>query len=97
MSLFSRLFGSGGRDGGADAAANIAETYRGFTITPAPRKDGSGYRISARIEKAIGGETKTHTLIRADTVNDVETAMTASLGKAKMLIDEQGEAIFDGP
>lgn len=93
MSLFSRLFGSGNRE--PDAGPAAAETYQGFTITPTPLKDSGGYRISARIEKVVDGETKTHSLIRADTVNDVETATTASLNKAKMLIDEQGETIFD--
>lgn len=93
MSLFSRLFGSGDRDGSAAAPA-AAETYDGFTITPTPVKDGASYRISARIEKVIEGEMKTHTLIRADTVSELDTAASISLAKAKMLIDEQGETIF---
>ena len=93
MSLFSRLFGSGSRDDAPEAAAS-AETYQGFTITPTPLKDSGGYRLSARIEKEVDGEPKTHTLIRADTVNDPDTAASASLAKAKMLIDEQGETIF---
>ena len=93
MSLLSRLFGSGSRDDAPEATAS-AETYQGFTITPTPLKDSGGYRLSARIEKEVDGETKTHTLIRADTISEFDTAASISLAKAKMLIDEQGETIF---
>lgn len=93
MSLFSRLFGTGTRDEDAPPPAS-AETYQGFTITPTPLKDSGGYRISARIEKEIDGETKLHTLIRADTISEFDTAASISLAKARMLIDEQGETIF---
>jgi hypothetical protein len=91
MSLFSRLFGGGGSSG------PTAETtdHKGFAITPTPIREGSQYRISARIAKEVGGVTKTHTLIRADTLGDPDAAAEASVAKAKMLIDEQGDRLFD--
>jgi len=89
MSLLSRLFG-----GGAARPGRPPETYEGFTITPDPIREGPRWRISARIEKEVGGEAKSHTLIRADTLEDEEAAATASLGKAKQLIDEQGDRLF---
>lgn len=86
MPLFSRLFG------GTPKAAS--ETYKGFTITPTPIRDGENFRISARIEKEVDGEVRTHTLIRADTLDDPERAVLASAGKARQLIDEQGDRLF---
>lgn len=91
MSLLSRLFGGGG----PPKPRHASETYKDFTITPDPAREGQTFRIGARIAKDIGGETKTHTLIRADTLNDEETAVAASLNKAKQLIDEQGDRLFD--
>ena len=92
MSLFKKLFGGGG----GEAASSKAEpvVHEGFTITPTPIKEGPIYRVSARIEKEVAGEVKTHTLIRADTLNDLEAAKDASIGKAKQVIKEQGEGIF---
>ena len=90
MSLFSKLFGGG--SGSAPEAET--ETYEGFTLTPDPIREGQSWRIAARIEKEIDGETKSHQLIRADTLGDRESAISASVGKAKQLIDEQGDRLF---
>ena len=96
MSLFSKLFGGGGRGGGGAAAkGHPAETYEGFTITPAPTKEAGGWRIGAHIVKEVGGETKSHHLIRADTLDSADTAAEASVAKARMLIDQVGERLFD--
>jgi hypothetical protein len=93
MSILSRLFGGGGRDEGPRAAAN-GEDYEGFVIYAEPIGDGGRWRIGARIEREIDGEVRTHRMIRADTFESVEAAEAASTAKAKMLIDEQGTAIF---
>lgn len=90
MSLLSRLFGGGG--GGA--AEQPAESYEGFSITPDPIKEGGSWRLAARVEKEIGGETKTHRLIRADTFQSADEAASASIAKAKQIIDEQGNRLF---
>lgn len=91
MSILSRLFGGGG----APTPRPEPEAYKGFAITADPMKEGPRWRIAAHIVKEIGGETKTHHLIRADTLDDHETAVKASLGKARQMIDEQGDRIFD--
>lgn len=91
MSIFSKLFG-----GGAPAATEAEPVeHSGFRIFPEPIKDGSQFRIAARIEKEIGGDTKTHQLIRADTLGDHDAAVEATIGKAKVLIDQQGDRIFE--
>ena len=90
MSIFSKLFGGGGSR--KQAAEPV--TYEGYRIFPEPIAEGGQHRIAARIEKDFGDETKTHKLIRADTLNDVGAAADASVGKAKQLIDEQGDRLF---
>ena len=89
MSLFSKLFG-----GGAAPAAPEPETYEGFRIFPEPIKEGGGYRLGARIEKEVGGETRVHHLIRADVFQAEDEAVKYSLSKAKQMIDQQGERLF---
>ena len=90
MSFLKKLFG-----GNSDAPTSAAgETYEGFRITPTPQREGTQYRIGARIEKEIDGEMRSHTLIRADTIGDPDEAAAASIAKAKQMIDEQGDRIF---
>ena len=91
MSFLKKLFGGGG-----DAAPSSApaEMHSGFAIYAEPVNEGGTYRIAARIEKEIGGEMKVHQMMRADTLQSHEEAVKASLAKAKMLIDQQGDTIF---
>jgi len=86
MSLFSKLFGGG--NGAAPKAQPIE--YKGFSITPAPEKENGRYRIGAMVEK----DDKSHRLIRADTLDDLQSAEEASINKAKQLIDQVGDSLF---
>lgn len=88
MSIFSKLFGGGG------GPSKEPEIYKDFRIFPEPQSSSGGYRLAARIEKEIDGETKTHHLLRADQIQDLGEAEAFSIRKAKQLIDEQGERIF---
>jgi len=91
MSLLSRLFG-GNRETEPKAPP---ETHDGYAIHPEPIKEGNRWRICARIEKEIGGEMKTHRLIRADMLDSEDDALAQSAAKARQMIDEQGDRIFD--
>lgn len=93
MSIFSKLFGGG--DKPAKGSAKEPEVYEGFRIFPEPMKDGGQYRIAARIEKEIDGELRSHSLIRADTLADADAAAEASAAKARQLIDQAGDRLFD--
>lgn len=90
MSLLSKLFG-----GGTRSAAAKPEEYNGFLIFAEPMPDSGKHRIGARIEKEIEGEVKVHNLIRADLLDDLEAAKEASARKARQVIDEQGDALFN--
>lgn len=95
MSLLSRLFGSGSGEAKPKSAPEAdPEIYKDFAITPTPIREGGRYRVSARIEKEVGGQKKVHTLIRADVLDSLDDAAKASLGKARQMIDEQGDRIF---
>ena len=85
MSLLKKLFG-----GGPPPATPQPETYKDFAITPNPVNEGGRYRVGALIEK----DGKSHQLIRADTLDDLESANMTSIIKAKQMIDEQGERLF---
>lgn len=89
MSFLKKLFGN------REPEAPPSEEYKGFRITPTPIPEGPTFRVSARIEKEVDGETRTHTLIRADTIQDLEDAQKASVSKAQQVIDTQGERLFD--
>lgn len=88
MAWFSKLFG--GKTGEAPEAPAAAEEYKGFRITPKPVRDGGQYRVAARIEK----DGRVHELIRADTMASLDEATAMSAGKARQVIDEQGERLF---
>ena len=79
MSLFSRLFG-----GGPEPTPD-PEIYKGFSITPTPVKEGSRYRLAAKIEK----DGAIQEIVRADVFEDLETANDVAIRKAKQVIDEQ--------
>jgi hypothetical protein len=89
MSWLSKLFGGGGDKAGSPSG-HPPEVYKDFTITPTPIREGSRYRISARVQKG----DQVHTLIRADTLEDEGSAAASSLAKAKQAIDQLGDGIF---
>jgi hypothetical protein len=87
-SFLSRLFGS--------PAPVVVEPvlHKDCRIYAQPIKDGAVYRIAGRIEKDVGGATKTHSLMRADTFTSLDEATEATLGKAKQAIDQLGDSLF---
>ena len=89
MSLLKKLFGGSDTPKGPEPVS-----YNGYTIIPEPMKESDGYRIAARIEKEIGGELKSHHLIRADMLHTADQAEEASIQKAKSMIDQMGDRIF---
>ena len=88
MNFLSRLFGK------SEPAAPTAIVHKDFRIFPQPLKEGSVFRIAARVEKDFGAETKVHNLIRADTRTSLGEAMDASTDKAKQAIDQLGDKLF---
>ncbi len=96
MSFLKKLFGGGGGSGEPGGGAKpVAEvTHDGFQIATTPIEEGGQFRVAAMISKEVGGEVKSHRLIRADMCGSAEEASDIALRKAKMMIDEQGERIL---
>jgi hypothetical protein len=57
-------------------------------------KESQGYRLCALIEKEVNGELKSHRLIRADTISDIDVCREAAIEKAKQMIDQLGDRLF---
>ena len=68
--------------------------HEGFTIIPAPVRDGSSWRVAGRITREIDGTVRTYEFVRADTFADREAAIETSLFKGRRIVDEQGQAMF---
>ena len=98
MSLFSkilgRLSGGEGTEGPAAASAEAVE-YQGYAIRPACRQEGGQWLTAGVISKQLEEELKEHHFIRADWHSAKDAAETCAIAKAKRIIDEQGDRIFD--
>ena len=93
MSWLSKLFGRAETEAGAQPEA--AEVYKDLRIVPEPIREGQVWRIAARISGEVDGTLRTHHMIRADTLTTREEAASASLAKARQMIDEQGMRVLD--
>jgi len=91
MSFWKSLFG--GSSGGGEKASEPVE-YNGFTIRAAPYKSEGQYQTAGTIQKVIDGETREHKFIRADRHASYEDAVEFSRGKARQIVDQQGERMF---
>jgi hypothetical protein len=94
MSFWKNLFGGGGSSSGGDKIAEAVE-YNGFTIRPTPFKDGGQYQTAGIIEKDVAGVRREHKFIRADRHVSYEDAASFSLSKARQMIDQMGDRMFD--
>ena len=95
MSLLKSLFG--GRSASATPEETLGEPvdYKGFVIRAAPFKSEGQYQTAGIVAKDVGGVRKEHRFIRADRHTSLNDALEFSLTKAKKLVDEQGERIFE--
>jgi len=67
-----------------------AVRYKGFTIMATPEQVGNHYRISGNISK----KDKQHSFSLVDRVAAEEVCVQRAHEKAKIFIDQKGEAIF---
>lgn len=90
--FFSRLFGGSEQTQPEDHPPVF---YNEFEIIPEPQLANGQWQISGRIEKETDGHRKVHIFIRADMLPSEEEAISQTVRKAKLLIDQQGDGIFD--
>jgi hypothetical protein len=94
MSFLSALFGGGHRGGGAGENAPEPVEYKGFVIRAAPFRHEGQYQTAGSIVRELAGALKEHRFVRADAFATYEDAVTFTLGKARQMIDLQGERMF---
>lgn len=92
MSFLRALFGRPGA-GQTEKVAEPVE-YKGFVIRAAPYKSEGQYQTAGIIEREAGGERKQYRFIRADAFATYEDAVNFTLGKARQIVDLQGERMF---
>jgi hypothetical protein len=94
--FMAKLLGGAPKGGGGDQGdpEPAAEEYVGYTIRPVPFQDGGQWITSAVIEKRFADGVKEHRFIRADMYPGREAAASASLFKARQIIDMMGDDIF---
>ena len=91
--LFKSLLGGSSKEPVSTAADAIE--YNGYTIVAEPINDGGQYRTAGKISKVVNGEPREAKFIRADNNGDLQSAIDHSTYKARQIIDEQGDAMFD--
>lgn len=96
MSFFKRLFGGGGREA-EPAEPKTAATieHEGYVVHATPYKEAGQWQLCGVVAKEIGGEMREHRFVRADRFTDVDTAVEMVFVKARQIIAEQGDRLFD--
>jgi len=90
--LWDRLMGA--RSGAEEVAAEAVE-YKGYRIRPAPYQSGSQYQTAGTIEKEFPTGLKEHRFVRAEAHPSKDDAVEFSVLKARQIIDQQGDRMFE--
>lgn len=94
-SFLRNLFGPGTAGPGAGGAPASAVEYKGYSIRPAPRREGAVWVTAGVIVKQFPDGVREHHFIRADTASGREEVVAISIRKAQQIIDEQGDRMFE--
>jgi len=87
---FKRLLG-----GSPEPAEGRPVPYGDYTITPTPMRQGGQFLTAGVIRKQTPEGVKEHRFIRADTHASEEAARDFAVHKAKQIIDQLGDRIFE--
>ena len=93
MDSIRNLFG-GGSTSKPPQAANEPDLYKDCLIYAEPMSEGGQWRLAGRIVKGEGEAAKEHKFIRADIFSNRDEVESATLRKARQIIDEQGDRLF---
>ena len=87
------LFGSNAASS-PPQAANEPDSYKDCLIYAEPMAEGGQWRLAGRIVKGEGDALREHKFVRADVFSNKDEVEAATLRKARQIIDEQGDALF---
>lgn len=93
--FLGKLFGGG--DKAAEPASEEGDPveHGGFTIVPAPIREGGQYRTAGTIGREVDGVMKRVRFIRADNHSDRQSAIDHSVRKGMQIVDEQGASVLE--
>ena len=94
MGFLKKLFG--GKERTAEDRPGEATEYNGYRIRPAPFRDGGQFQTAGVIEKDFPDGTKQHRFIRAEKHGSLDEASAFAITKARQIIDQRGDTMFDG-
>jgi hypothetical protein len=93
--IWNRVVGGGGRAAARAAPAAEAIEYNGYRIRPAPYSAGGQFQTAGVIEKDFPDGMKEHRFVRAETHGSRDDAASFAVTKAKQIIDERGDRMFE--
>lgn len=94
IDFLRRFMASKSHEAAQEDNAAAAE-YKGYTIRPQPRRQGSQWLTAGVITKHFPDGVKERQFVRADTHGAKSEADVFSVDKAKQIIDELGDKLFD--
>jgi hypothetical protein len=91
MSILKKLFG------GTKPSTETPKTveHNGFTIAATPYQEAGQYQTAGVITKEVDGKRLEHKFIRADRFVSKDEAVEFSLSKARQIIDQMGDRLFN--
>ncbi|MGD9802765.1 MAG: HlyU family transcriptional regulator [Hyphomicrobiaceae bacterium] len=95
MSFWKKLFGIGRDDGDGTAKVAREAEHNGFRIAAMPYPEAGQFQVAGTISKQVGDVVREHRFVRADRFGTIDEAAEFSIMKARQIIDQQGERIFD--
>ena len=90
--FFRRLFGKNDRAAEPETAA---VEYKGFRIRAQPFEAGGQFQTAGTIEKDFADGKKEHYFVRAEKHSSADEAASFALIKARQIVDERGDRMFD--
>jgi hypothetical protein len=94
LSSFLRRLTGGDRGETAPGVRGPAVEYEGYAIHAAPRREGAQWLTAGLITKEFPDGVKEHHFIRAETHPSQDDASAFAVVKAKQIIDERGDRLF---
>ena len=96
LGFVRRLWGGGDQDAEPGAADQPGVEYKGFRIIPRETPQGGQFLTAGMVVHEGPAGRREHRFVRADTHPSADAAREFTLAKARRLIDEQGERMFEG-
>lgn len=94
--LLRRLFGGAAANENAPAAGEPDATYKGVEIFAHPQKENSQWRIGGTLKRTVDDAVVERKFLRADLLDSEDAARMAAVDKARLIIDQNGEALWKG-